>query len=106
MMAAANEALTALGDDLSDVQYGFHWPPFHSVAHLHMHAISPASQMGFVSRMIFRPNSYWFVSVSILTFSFLTKLLLVCFCMYTLTNLTLIVIFYKDKQMFKTSFYA
>ncbi|XP_069743049.1 adenosine 5'-monophosphoramidase HINT3 [Narcine bancroftii] len=50
-------------DDLADVRLGFHWPPFSSVAHLHLHVLAPASQMGLVSRMIYRANSYWFITV-------------------------------------------
>ena len=45
---------------------GFHWPPFHSIAHLHLHVIAPADSMGFISRTIFRPNSWWFVTVRII----------------------------------------
>ncbi|CAL8069512.1 unnamed protein product [Orchesella dallaii] len=41
---------------------GFHWPPFHSIAHLHLHVIAPSDQMGFIARTIFRPNSFWFVT--------------------------------------------
>jgi len=41
---------------------GFHWPPFHSIAHLHLHVIAPSDSMGFISRTIFRPNSWWFVT--------------------------------------------
>ncbi|XP_017564620.2 histidine triad nucleotide-binding protein 3 [Pygocentrus nattereri] len=48
--------------DLSEVRFGFHWPPFHSVVHLHLHVLAPVSQMGFMSRLIFRPGSYWFIT--------------------------------------------
>ncbi|MCI4373994.1 hypothetical protein PGIGA_G00000920 [Pangasianodon gigas] len=48
--------------DLNDVRFGFHWPPFHSVAHLHLHVLAPASQMGFISRFIYRLDSYWFIT--------------------------------------------
>jgi len=41
---------------------GFHWPPFHTVGHLHLHAMAPGDQMGFIHRNMFRPNSMWFVS--------------------------------------------
>lgn len=46
--------------DINDALYGFHWPPFISVHHLHMHGIAPASSMKLISRGIFRPNSLWF----------------------------------------------
>lgn len=53
--------------DLSDVRFGFHYPPFTSIQHLHLHVISPASSMNFVSRIIFRPDSWWFVTPEYVT---------------------------------------
>lgn len=57
---------TVIGDteeaDPEDVLYGYHWPPFNSIQHLHLHVITPRTQMGFFARQIFKPNSFWFVS--------------------------------------------
>ncbi|KAL2084611.1 hypothetical protein ACEWY4_020129 [Coilia grayii] len=58
--------------DFSDVRFGFHWPPFCSVAHLHLHVLAPVSQMGLMSRQFYRLDSFWFITptmfVNMLTF--------------------------------------
>lgn len=50
--------------DMNDASFGFHWPPFTSISHLHMHAIAPVSKMGFISRWIFKPINIWYCTVS------------------------------------------
>lgn len=69
------ELIRKKGVVLSDVSYGFHWPPFVSVRHLHMHAIAPASRMSFVSRCIFKPANIWYRTVSAIIFLKLLYLL-------------------------------
>lgn len=50
--------------DPKDVSYGFHWPPFISVKHLHLHGIGPVSKMSFIKRyLVFQPNNLWYRSV-------------------------------------------
>ncbi|XP_035258588.1 histidine triad nucleotide-binding protein 3 [Anguilla anguilla] len=48
--------------DLDDIRLGFHRPPFCSVTHLHLHVMAPASQMGLMSRIFYRLDSYWFIT--------------------------------------------
>ncbi|CAD6201907.1 GSCOCG00002845001-RA-CDS [Cotesia congregata] len=50
------------GLDLGSTRTGFHWPPFNTVNHLHLHVIYPVENMNFLKRQMFRPNSLWFVS--------------------------------------------
>merc|ERR1711911_424092 len=60
MVAVATELVMKNGGDLSDCRMGFHWPPFNSISHLHLHVIFPASKMGFIGRIIFRPDTFYF----------------------------------------------
>ncbi|XP_051163712.1 adenosine 5'-monophosphoramidase HINT3-like [Leptopilina boulardi] len=46
----------------SSIRTGFHWPPFNTVNHLHLHVISPVESMSFLHRSMFKPDSFWFVS--------------------------------------------
>ncbi|CAF4913557.1 unnamed protein product [Pieris macdunnoughi] len=62
MLTVAKEMLTQNNYSIDDARFGYHWPPFRSVKHLHLHAIAPESEMGFLARMIFKKDSYWFVS--------------------------------------------
>ncbi|CAL7939918.1 unnamed protein product [Xylocopa violacea] len=41
---------------------GFHWPPFNTVHHLHLHVISPTSNISIINKIVYKPNSSWFVS--------------------------------------------
>jgi len=52
--------------DPASTRTGFHWPPFNTVHHLHLHVISPIEKMSGIRKLMFpNPNNYWFVSVSI-----------------------------------------
>lgn len=68
MQSALNETLIKAGVELTDTKIGFHYPPFCSINHLHMHGIGPASKMGFLSRWIFKPINMWFCTVSFFVF--------------------------------------
>ncbi|OQV22870.1 putative Histidine triad nucleotide-binding protein 3 [Hypsibius exemplaris] len=64
LVDAGRKVLSEAGVDPADeeVRMGFHWPPFHLIHHLHLHVLYPVSKMGFLSRIVFRPDSWWFVS--------------------------------------------
>lgn len=60
MQAVAASQLQAAGYDERDSYVGFHVPPFISVPHLHMHVISPATQILSGKRFKYVPGSCWF----------------------------------------------
>ncbi|OWF38591.1 histidine triad nucleotide-binding protein 3-like [Mizuhopecten yessoensis] len=62
LVEAGNDFLKQQNGDINKARFGFHWPPFTSVNHLHLHVISPTSEMGFIARCVFRPNTLWFVT--------------------------------------------
>ncbi|XP_074640796.1 adenosine 5'-monophosphoramidase HINT3-like isoform X2 [Tubulanus polymorphus] len=63
LVTAGKQVLQEQGGNVNDVRLGFHWPPFRMVDHLHVHVISPESEMRLISRAMFWPNSFWFVTV-------------------------------------------
>ncbi|KAK0086818.1 hypothetical protein PV325_002459 [Microctonus aethiopoides] len=50
------------GLDLASTRTGFHWPPFTTISHLHLHVIYPVENMSYLKRQMFKVNSFWFVS--------------------------------------------
>ena len=63
MVVVGKNVLKTQGGEVDDCRMGFHWPPFTSVKHLHLHVISPVSEMSFLNKhLIYRPNSLAFVT--------------------------------------------
>lgn len=65
LISIGKQILNEKGCSENDILLGFHCPPFNSVQHLHLHVLAPASQMTFLRRMIFKPNTWWFSTVII-----------------------------------------
>ncbi|KAL6263976.1 hypothetical protein P5V15_004057 [Pogonomyrmex californicus] len=53
-----------LGLDPASTRTGFHWPPFNTINHLHLHVISPVEKMNTLKKIMFSHNTYWFVSTN------------------------------------------
>ncbi|XP_046643572.1 adenosine 5'-monophosphoramidase HINT3-like [Daphnia pulicaria] len=62
MVAVGQQLVKNHGGDLSDCRMGFHWPPFNSIKHLHLHVIFPESAMSFIGRQVFRPGTFYFAT--------------------------------------------
>lgn len=53
MVSYGTEYLKQQGGSETDMKIGFHWPPFTSVHHLHLHVIFPASEMPLMFRIMY-----------------------------------------------------
>lgn len=73
MVATVDVIAEKQGFKNSSIRTGFHWPPFNTVNHLHLHVISPVEAMGFVQRSMFKPDSFWFVSTDYVKSRFATS---------------------------------
>lgn len=57
------QLLQSKGLNIDEARFGFHWPPFNTVNHLHLHCIAPVSTMSFFHRQAFKPGTSWFATV-------------------------------------------
>ncbi|KAI4484111.1 PREDICTED: histidine triad nucleotide-binding protein 3-like [Polistes canadensis] len=62
MIATVQIIAEQQGLDVESTRTGFHWPPFNTVHHLHLHVISPIENLSFIKRAMFNPNTPWFVN--------------------------------------------
>lgn len=63
MTEIGRQVLEQQGGKFEESRFGFHWPPFVLVKHLHLHVISPESEMGWLNKnVVFRKDSYFFSS--------------------------------------------
>eukprot|EP00667_Euglena_gracilis_P022723 EG_transcript_25404 len=64
MAAIGKQVLQGQGAPVNDMRFGFHWPPFQAVRHLHLHCVGPVGEMGYFNKKVaFRPDSWCFVTV-------------------------------------------
>lgn len=60
LIGQGEATLKELGADTNDILFGFHCPPFNSISHVHLHCISPSTDMSFLHKVMFQPNTKWF----------------------------------------------
>ena len=62
MIDTGKKYLTNINGEIGNTRMGFHWPPFTSISHIHMHILNPTTDLGFFGSLIFKPGSLWFVT--------------------------------------------
>lgn len=62
LVSIGKEFLQEHGGNLDDSRIGFHWPPFNSIQHLHLHVMCPVREMSFFASAIYKPGTFWFVT--------------------------------------------
>lgn len=60
LVEIGKQVLEQRGGSVDASRFGFHWPPFTSISHLHLHVIAPSADMSMLGRFIFMPGSPWF----------------------------------------------
>ncbi|KAL3219736.1 hypothetical protein MRX96_030276 [Rhipicephalus microplus] len=73
LVEIGKQVLEQCGGSMDSCRMGFHWPPFTSISHLHLHVIAPVADMSMLARLVFRPRTPWFSLVED-TISYLEQL--------------------------------
>uniref|UniRef100_A0A131XAW9 Adenosine 5'-monophosphoramidase HINT3 n=1 Tax=Hyalomma excavatum TaxID=257692 RepID=A0A131XAW9_9ACAR len=63
LIEIGKHVLEQRGGSTDSLRMGFHWPPFTSISHLHLHVIAPVAEMSMLARVIFMPGTPWFCLV-------------------------------------------
>ncbi|XP_070395935.1 adenosine 5'-monophosphoramidase HINT3-like isoform X1 [Dermacentor albipictus] len=60
LVEIGKQVLEERSGSMDSSRMGFHWPPFTSISHLHLHVISPVADMSTLASIIFMPRMPWF----------------------------------------------
>ncbi|XP_064485316.1 adenosine 5'-monophosphoramidase HINT3-like [Ornithodoros turicata] len=60
LVEVGKQVLQQQGGAVDSLRVGFHWPPFNSIAHLHLHVISPVEELSYIGKFVYMPGSLWF----------------------------------------------
>lgn len=60
LIEVGRQVLQQQGGNVDSLRMGFHWPPFNSIAHLHLHVIAPVEELSLIGKFVYMPGSLWF----------------------------------------------